>query len=305
MSLFNKSLHYIQHPRLILLAFTKRYLRWLPDKAYLKLLYFGYFSRILNLDNPLRFTEKLQWLKLYNRDPRYKELVDKIEVKNKVSKILGKEYIIPTLGVWNSFDEIDFNKLPDKFVLKSNNGGGGTGIVIVKNKSDFDKEKARATLEKSMQSDIYIRLREWPYKDMNKAILAEQYMEDESGELNDYKFYCFNGEVKVLLIASNRFSSHNFNYYDREFIPLPIVSVCGKRTTSAIEKPKELDNMISIAERLSKDIPHVRIDLYYVKGRIYFGEYTFFDSSGYDNMSSDEWDLKFGSWLNLPKLIRK
>lgn len=305
MSLLKKALRYISHPSLILLAFTKKYLRWLPDKPYLKLLYFGYFSRVLNLENPQRFTEKLQWLKLYNRDPRYKELVDKIKVKNKISEILGKEYIIPTLGVWNSFDEIDFNKLPDKFVLKSNNGGGGTGIVIVKNKSDFDKEKARATLEKSMQSDIYKSLREWPYKDMERHILAEQYMEDESGELKDYKFYCFNGEVKVLLIASNRFSTHNFNYFDREFRPLPIVSVCGERTTTTIEKPQGLDTMISIAERLSKGIPHVRIDLYYVKGKIYFGEYTFFDSSGYDNMSSDEWDLKFGSWLNLPKSIQK
>lgn len=297
--------HYLSNPNLVILAISTRFLKWLPDEIYLRLLYFGHFARPLNLKNPQRFTEKLQWLKLYNRNPQYNKLVDKIEVKKIVAEKIGADYIIPTLGVWDSFDEIDFDKLPDKFVLKSNNGGGGSGVVIVKDKANFDKESARSTLGKSMKADIYTLLREWPYKDMKRHILAEQYMEDESGELRDYKLYCFNGKVKAILVASNRFTDHNFNYYDREFNPLPIESVCGGKSAKSISKPQGLDKMISIAEFLSKDIPHVRMDFYYVQGKIYFGEYTFFDSSGYDNMSSDEWDLKFGSWLELPAYIMK
>lgn len=292
--------YYITNPREFFSTLVKRYFNFLSDEKYLKLLYYINMSRKLNLENPTRYTEKLQWLKLYYRRSIFHDMVDKIESKRIASQILGEEYIIPTFGVWDSFDEIDFDKLPDQFVLKTTNGGGGTGVVIVKDKSKLNKEVARHRLEGSKRSDIYKALREWAYHGLKGRILAEAYMQDESGELRDYKFYCFNGVTKVLLVASNRFSDHNFNYYDRDFNPLPIVSNYGTQIKTAISKPKNLDKMIVVAECLSKGLPHVRIDLYNVNDRIYFGEFTFFDSSGYDNMSSDQWDLEFGSWLILP-----
>ena len=292
--------YYIVNPREFFATLVKKYFSFLSDEKYLKLLYYINMSRKLNLENPTRYTEKLQWLKLYYRRSIFHDMVDKIESKRIASQILGEKYIIPTLGVWDSFDEIDFDKLPDQFVLKTTNGGGATGVVVVKDKAKLNKEGARNRLEGSKRSNIYKTLREWPYHGLKGRILAEAYMQDESGELRDYKFYCFNGVTKVLLVASNRFSDHNFNYYDRDFNPLPIVSNYGTQIKTAISKPRNLDKMIEVAECLSKGLPHVRIDLYNVNNRIYFGEFTFFDGSGYDNMSSDQWDLEFGSWLILP-----
>lgn len=295
--------YYINNPRDFFAALVKKYFNFLPDKMYLKLLYLIVMSKRLDLDNPIRFTEKLQWLKLYYRKAIFHNMVDKIESKKIISEILGESYIIPTLGIWNTFDDINLDMLPKQFVLKTSNGGGGTGVVIVKDKSKFDRKLAKRCLEGSKNSDIYKTLREWPYKGLKGRIFAESYMQDESGELRDYKFYCFNGRVKVFLIASNRFSDHNFNYYDRDFNSLPIISNCGKPSREFLAKPQELNKMIEVAELLSKGLPHIRIDLYYVKGKIYFGEFTFFDSSGYDDMSSDQWNLEFGSWLTLPDKV--
>lgn len=293
--------YYVTNPREFFATLVKKYFSFLSDEKYLKLLYYINMSRKLNLENPIRYTEKLQWLKLYYRRSIFHDMVDKIESKRIASQILGEEYIIPTLGVWGSFDEIDFDKLPDQFVLKTTNGGGSTGVVVVKDKFTLNRKVARYRLESSKRSDIYKTLREWPYRGLKGRILAESYIQDESGALRDYKFYCFNGVTKVLLVASNRFSDHNFNYYDRDFNPLPIISNYGTQIKTALSKPKNLDKMIEVAECLSKGLPHVRIDLYNVNDRIYFGEFTFFDSSGYDDMSSDQWDLEFGSWLDLPE----
>lgn len=275
-------------------------LYWLPDKPYLSLRYRCHLGHWLNWENPKRYTEKLQWLKLHDRNPLYTKLVDKYEVKNYIASLIGEQYIIPTLGVWSRPEDIEWDILPNSFVLKTTHGGGGSGIVICKNKNTLNIEEATRVLKHSMNADIYKSLREWPYKNVPHRIIAEKYMEDDSGELRDYKFYCFNGEPKAMLIASNRFSDHNFNYFDMDFNKMPIVSNYGKESTEKFVEPENFESMKAIARKLSAGIPHVRVDLYNSNHQIYFGELTFFDASGYDNMSSDEWDLKFGSWIKLP-----
>lgn len=273
-----------------------------PDRLYLKMLYWLKLGRKLDLENPLRFTEKLQWLKLYNHNPLYTELVDKSKVKEHVARWIGEEHVIPTLGVWDSFEDIDFESLPEKFVLKTTNGSGGHDVVICHDKKQFNMEKARRIINNSLKKDVYWKLREWPYKGVTHRIIAEQYMEDETGELRDYKFFCFNGTPKAMLIASNRYTHHNFTYFDMDFHRLPITSVAGEQSDEVFMRPENFDEMVSVASRLSQNMPHVRVDLYTCQGKVYFGEITFFDTSGFDNMCSDEWDLKFGSWLTLSNL---
>lgn len=271
-----------------------------PDKLYLQLLYRMKLGKKLDLKNPKRFSEKLQWLKLYNRKPEYTTMVDKYAVKGYVAKIVGEKYVIPTLGVWDNPEDIDWDSLPDQFVLKVTHGGGGTGVVFCKNKHPFDRDVAIRKLKQSMKANIYGRLREWPYKNVPKRVIAEKYMSEADGQLRDYKFFCFDGVPKVMLVASNRYTTHNFTYYDMSFNKLPIVSVAGKPSSEIMKAPCCFEEMKQVASMLSQGLPHVRVDLYTCYGKVYFGELTFFDSSGFDNMSSDEWDLKFGSWMILP-----
>lgn len=294
---------YLSNPNILGASLLTHYFKWLPDKLYLRLLYRFKLGRRLNLKNPTRFTEKLQWLKLYDHNPLYNKIVDKYEVKSYISNLIGSEYVIPTLGLWNRPEDIDWDSLPEKFVLKTTDGGGGTGVVICRSKSNLNVPKAVARLKSSMSTDIlYKLLREWPYKDIPTRIIAEKYLEDESGELRDYKFYCFNGEPKVMLLASDRFSAHNFNYYDMDFNQLPIHSAVGGKADIEFDRPARFEEMKELARKLSKDFAHVRVDLYYAENKIYFGELTLYDSSGYDNLSSDEEDLRWGSWLNLPQI---
>lgn len=275
--------------------------RLLSDKNYYRLQYFVVLGRFPNIDNPKLFTEKLQWLKLYDRNPSYTKVVDKYEAKEIVSKIIGDEYIIPTLGVWNSPDDIDFETLPQQFVLKTTFGGGADGVFICRDKSKLDIKETVQRIKKSFKTDPYIRAREWPYKDVPRRVIAEKYMEDDSGELRDYKFYCFRGVPKVMLLASNRFTNHNFNYYDMDFNVLPITSVMGIQSSEIMECPSCFDEMKDIAAKLSKNFPHVRVDLYYCSGRVFFGELTLYDSSGYDDLNSKEWNQQFGDWIILPE----
>lgn len=296
---------YFSNPNILGASLLVHYFKWLPDKLYLRLQYRFKLRRRLNLKNPRRFTEKIQWLKLYDRNPFYNTIVDKYEVKPFIEKIIGSEYVIPTLGVWDRPEDIDWKVLPDKFVLKVTNGGGGTGVVICRDKASFNVNWAIRKLNASMTTDLYKILREWPYKDVPTRIIAEKYLEDESGELRDYKFYCFNGEPKVMLLASDRFGEHNFNYYDMDFNQLPIHSAVGGKAEIQFQRPERFEDMQDIARRLCRDFPHVRVDLYYSDNKIYFGELTLYDSSGYDNLCSDEEDLRWGSWLSLPNKYQK
>lgn len=282
-------------------AFLKLFGWCINDKTYYRLQYYAILGKIPNIDKPSLYTEKLQWLKLYDHNPLYTKIVDKYEVKQYISKLIGEQYIIPTIGVWNSPKDIDFNTLPNEFVLKTTFGGGGDGIAICRDKKHSDISVIRKKIEKSFNTNPYVRAREWPYKNVPHRVIAEKYMEDDSGELRDYKFYCFDGVPKVMLVASNRFTNHNFNYFDMDFNVLPITSAMGAHADASFERPECFDEMKEIAAKLSAGFAQVRVDLYYCEGKTYFGELTLYDSSGFDDLNSEEWNQKFGDWLKLPE----
>ncbi len=291
----------IKSPKKILIYFLNKGARLFSDKKFLQIKFRLEMGQKLNLDNPKTFNEKLQWLKLYNRKPEYTTMVDKYAVKEYVANIIGKEHIIPTLGIWNSVDEIDWDTLPNQFVLKTTHGGGGGGVVICKDKATFDKRKARKTLQKSLDNDIYWNYREWPYKDVPKRIIAEKFMIDESGtELKDYKFFCFNGNVKCFKIDFDRFTGHKANYYSKKAELLPFGEECCMPDFNRhFEIPKNFEKMLSLAENLSQNIPFIRIDFYNCDGKIFFGEMTFFPAAGMGKFVPEEWDYNLGEWLKL------
>ena len=274
---------------------------WFYSERFLiKTIYWCSFNKTMNLNNPLSFNEKLRWMMLNYRNPLYSILVNKYTVKEWVASKIGIHHIIPTLGIWDSFDSINFNELPNQFVLKTTHGGGGHGIVICQDKMSFDKKKAKKILQKSMKDSVYQG--EWPYLKVPRKIIAEKYMSDpNSKDLKDYKFFCFNGEVKALFVASERgiADEPNFDFFDAEFNHLPIKQG-HPNAPFQIEKPKNFEMMKDIASILSKDFPHVRIDLYDIDGKIYFGEMTFFHFGGRVPFVPESWDYTFGEWLNLP-----
>jgi len=269
-----------------------------PDKIYLKALYYLGFGKKLNLNSPETFNDKLQWLKLYERDKRYINLVDKCEVKKNISKLLGEKYIIPTLGVWDNFEDIDFECLPQQFVLKCTHDSGG--VVICKDKSTFDRRIAQRKLEKSLKKNFYFIGREWPYKFVKPRIIAEEYMEDSSGELRDYKFFCFNGKVKCFKIDFDRQTRHRANYYDKEGKLLYFgEEICEPDWDREIELPVQLKKMIFFAEKISKENKFLRVDFYEIAGELKFGELTFYPASGFGKFIPEEWDYVLGGWLEL------
>lgn len=275
--------------------------RHVPDDKYLVMEYKAVMGKELNLNAPKSFNEKMQWLKLYDRNPEYPIMVDKAEVKDYVAKRIGAEHIIETVGVWDSFDAIDFDRLPERFVLKCTHDSGG--LVICKDKGSFDKEKARKKLEKCLKNNYYYMSREWPYKSVKPRIIAEEYMEDPKlAELRDYKFFCFNGKPKCFKIDFDRFIEHRANYYDIEGTLLPFgESNVLPDFERDIAMPQKLDEMLRLAEILSENIPFVRVDFYEVGEKIYFGELTFYPASGLGPFTDEEWDMKLGSWIELPE----
>lgn len=274
-----------------------------PERLYLKIRYYLEMGKPLDLKNPKTMNEKLQWLKLYNRKPEYTQMVDKVLAKEYVAKLIGDKYIVPTLGVWNHFDEIDFDVLPDQFVLKTNHSGGSLGVVICRDKKKLDKYNARKKLEKSLKFDISRVNVEWPYRNVERKIFAEQYLGDD---LTDYKFYCFNGRADVVLNCIERQTGNpKFYFFDKEW-NLKRLNKRGKEAPEGftLPKPEGMDEMFQVASKLSEGLPYARIDLYNINGAIYFGEITFFPDSGFDKNRLPEADLYFGEKIVLPKVTK-
>lgn len=272
-------------------------LNLLSDKMYTRIKYRLKMGRPLNLQQPETFTEKLNWLKLYDHDPRYISLVDKWEVTEYVRKCVGEGYCIKKFGLWNSFDEIDFAELPEQFVLKCTNDSGG--IVICRDKSQLDKTQARKILERSLKRNYYWHNREWPYKGVKPRILAEQYLSDNSGGLIDYKFFCFDGKPEFMFIATGRAQGKTcFDFYDMEFNWIPVKQHYPNAEKKP-EKPECFEEMAILAQKLAQGFKHVRVDFFQVEGKVYFGELTFTHFGGFERFEPEKYDYEFGKLLNL------
>jgi hypothetical protein len=280
--------------------------RLLSDKCFLDLVYYKSFGRYINWNNPRSYNEKLQWMKVYNRHPIYTDMVDKLKVKEFVAKILGPEYIIPTLGVWDDANEINWDALPDKFVLKCNHDSGS--IFICKDKANFNFERAKKELNNCLKKNKYRLGREWAYKDVKRKIFAESYMEDEETmELRDYKIFNFNGKPRYIQVDYGRFTQHMRNVYDTDWNRIDFKSWLGFASNSqtVMSKPPVLDKMLEAAQLLSKDLPTVRTDFYMVNGKMYFGEITFYPGAGLSGFEPEELDYKLGDMIVLPLPVNR
>ncbi|MFQ6879528.1 MAG: ATP-grasp fold amidoligase family protein [Oscillospiraceae bacterium] len=279
----------------------KYMLKILPDPIYLKIYYFFRLKKLLNIKTPKSFNEKLQWLKLNDRNPLYTVMVDKVKAKKYVADIIGEEYIIPTLGVWDSPDKIDLNQLPEQFVLKCNHGSGD--VFVCKNKAEFNFEHVKKKLRKLLKEDYYLIGREWPYKNVSRKIIAEKYMEDKNtAELCDYKFFCFNEVPKYCQVICNRSTNETIDFFDMEWNHQEFtgLSLPNKPfSNNPISIPIQFEKMKEFASILAKDIPFVRIDFYEVNGDLYFGEITLYPAGGFGVFTPDEWNLKLGEYINL------
>lgn len=291
----------LKKPLWIIVFLNNRGLHIIGDEKYLKILYKLVFDKDLDLINPQTFNEKIQWLKINDRKEIYTKMVDKYEAKNYVADVIGKEYIIPTIGIYNKLSDIDLSKLPDKFVMKCTHDSGG--LIICKDKKQLNFNKEKKKIAKSLKRNFYYSGREWPYKNVKPRIIVEKYMEEsDKKELKDYKLFCFNGIPQIVLVCSERYSSENMceTWFDMNWNLIDVVE-SGHRIDTTISKPKKFKEMIALSKKLSKGIPFVRVDWYEIKGKLYFGELTFYPASGFEKFEPEEWNYKMGEMLELPK----
>ena len=268
------------------------------DAAFLKIFYYAYHKKKLDLNNPKTFSEWLQWLKLHDRKQEYKMMSDKYGVRDYIAKKIGEQYLIPLLGSWDDVDDIDFDSLPEKFVLKCNHDSAG--LVICKDKKHFDIASAKKKLKKCLKRDYFWKDREDNYRGFPKKIVAEQYMNDgDKDELTDYKFFCFNGEPKFIQIDSGRFSDHVRNFYDTEWNFIDVQNGKKNDRNRLIDKPSQLREMLEIARNLSEGLIHVRVDLYLISNKIYFGELTFHHGGGGMKVIPEKYDYEWGSYIKI------
>lgn len=297
-------LYTITHPKvlgLVILELISKHFP-IPNALYLRCKYFFSMGKRLHLKHPKTYNEKIQWLKLYGRDSKTAELCDKYAVKEYVSNLIGKQYVIPLLGVWNDPNDIDFDALPNQFVLKCTQNSG-LGMYVCKDKSKMDKNLVIEGLKRGIKEDYFLPSRDYCYKGIPHRIIAEEYREDdETGELRDYKFFCFDGVPKIFFIAAGRSKGEHevtFDFYDMDFNHLPFTNG-HPNSIEPIEKPHCFEEMKQLAATLSAGLPHVRIDFYEANGQIYFGEFTFSHWGGFMPFEPEEWDNKLGEWIKLP-----
>lgn len=273
----------------------------LTDEKYIRRKYRAVFGSEPDLKDPKTFNEKMQWLKLYHRKQRQINMVNKLTVKDAVSQAIGRRHVTETYGAWPSFDRIDFEMLPDAFVLKCTHDSGG--IVICRDKNTLDMEAARKKLEKALKTDYYLKSREWPYRYVKPLIMAEEYLESgDGGDLKDYKFFCFNGKPEFVLVCADRFNGSGLkeNFYDLDWNLMELTRP-AHGNGPAVKRPETLEEMAGYAAMLAKDEPFVRVDFYDVDGRVYFGEVTYFPASGFEPFAPEGWDEKLGSMITLPE----
>ena len=304
MSKIERIINLVKDPAISFRYFSRiGFLGWMSDEKFLKKEYYIKMGKKLDLNNPKTFNEKIQWLKLNDRNSFYAKLVDKYEVKEIVSKTIGKDYVIPALGVFEKFDNISFDKLPNQFAIKCTHDSGG--IAICKDKSSFDIKSARKKINKSLRRNYYYVHREWPYKYVKPRIIIEKYMkDDDNDELVDYKVMCFGGQAKMIFTCTERFGDGlKVTFFDLSWNKLPFTRHYPP-SEKEIKKPKNLKKMIELSEKMSQNIPFVRIDWYEINDKLYFGEYTFYPGSGLEEFSPGSWDKKIGDLIDLD-LVKK
>lgn len=304
MNLLNKIKIYFKNPYKFLLYLDKKRIITLKDEVFLKYQYKDVFDKELNLDNPITFNEKLQWLKIHDRKKEYINLVDKYEVKKIVEEKIGKEYIIPTLGIYNSWNEIDFDKLPNQFVIKCTHDSGG--IEICKDKEKFDFKNAQKKICKNLKKNFFYLGREWPYKDVKPRIIIEKYMEDATQKsMRDFKFFCFYGKPEIMYISEGleNHETASMSFFDMDYNQIELKRKDYKLLVEKPGKPINFKKMKEFSALLSSKIPHVRCDWYEINGKLYFGELTFFTCSGFVPFEDDKWDEKMGDLLELSNEI--
>ena len=277
---------------------TEGRLNWMPDKWYLSLMFRSRMGYWMSWKKPRTFNEKLQWLKVHNRNPLYTQLVDKYEARKYIAEKIGSEYLIPLLGVWDNVDDIDFDQLPNQFVLKCTHDSGS--IVICKDKTSFDINSAKNNLAYHLSTNYYYHFREWPYKNVKPKIIAEKYMEDPSGELRDFKFFCFNGHVNFVQVDYERFIDHHRCIFDANWNIQPFSIIYPPKKEIKISKPLYLNKMLDIASKISKEIsPFIRVDFYECNEKLFIGELTFYPEAGFAKFSPISWDQTIGSLLTI------
>ena len=302
-NLLRKGIKYVTSPDYRFLLNTSMGLtKDMPDEEFLIRKYKATMGRDLSLEKPVTFNEKLQWLKLHDRRPEYTVMADKFAVRQYIAEKLGEEYLIPLLGVWDDPDEIDFDQLPNQFVLKCNHNSG-LGMCICKDKSQLDIEKVRSELRKGLKEDYYQKTREWVYKNIPRKIICEKFMTNGGQELEDYKIHNFNGEAKFVLVCRDRFSDTGLteDFFTPEWEHMPVKRPKLANASVPIPRPEQLEQMLEFSSILSENIPFVRTDFYVIEGKVYFGEITFFPASGMAPFQPARWDATIGSWLKLPE----
>lgn len=285
------------------------FLRYMSDEQWIKTMWRVRTGRNINLENPRGFNEKLNWIKLYDRNPQYTNMVDKYLVRDYIRDTIGEDYLFPLLGVWDNANDINFESLPNEFVLKCNHNSG-EGMCVCKDKSVLNTEEVRKKIQIALGKNYYLSEREWPYKNVQPKVICEKFMKDNSpanhtGTLIDYKFHCFNGEPKFLYVGVDDISEGSKGelklsfldmnwetpeYYRKDHKPMPI----------KVDKPKTFDEMVYVARKLSKGIPFVRVDLYSIDDKVYFSEFTFFPGGGFGFFSPEKWENLIGDWIELP-----
>ncbi len=276
----------------------------LSDKSFIEKMYKARLGKKLDLKNPKTFTEKMNWLKLYDRRPEYTIMADKYAVREYITEKIGEEYLVPLLGVWDNADDVDFSELPEKFVLKCNHN---SDVTICMDKSKIDEKEIKEKLSRQLKDDYYLHKREWPYKNIPRKIICEKYMENTNGkELFDYKLFCFNGKVKIIEVNSGRFTDHlREDHYDKEWNHIDVTIGGYPSAGDIFDKPVFFDALCELSEKLASGIPLVRVDFNYWDGKLYFGELTFFHSAGFTTFEPEEINMLWGSWIQLPKKRRR